>query len=132
MGCHFLLNAPVSIPRMRLAKYQHTIYHLVFDAMHLFMFIFVACLFFILTPGIILSLPPKGSKTIVAATHALVFATVWTLIHKFVWDWGIQNGWISGGRHKMLEGMTLRLCNEAKGTYQDGYCFDSAGNEIRN
>jgi hypothetical protein len=33
-----------------------------------------ALLFFLLTPGVLLSLPPGGSKLVVAATHAVVFA----------------------------------------------------------
>lgn len=33
-----------------------------------------AVLFFLLTPGVLLSLPPGGSKLVVAATHAVVFA----------------------------------------------------------
>jgi hypothetical protein len=33
-----------------------------------------AVLFFLLTPGVLLSLPPGGSKLVVAATHAIVFA----------------------------------------------------------
>jgi hypothetical protein len=55
--------------------------------MDLFMFIFVAVLFFLLTPGILLSLPPGGSKTVVAATHAIVFATVWVFFHKMIMSW---------------------------------------------
>ena len=39
-----------------------------------------AVLFFLLTPGVVLSLPPGGSKLVVAATHAVVFA----LVHKIV------------------------------------------------
>ena len=39
-----------------------------------------ALLFFVLTPGVVLSLPPGGSKLVVAATHALVFA----LVHKYL------------------------------------------------
>jgi hypothetical protein len=39
-----------------------------------------ALLFFLLTPGILLSLPPGGSPYVVAATHAIVFA----LVHKYV------------------------------------------------
>ena len=49
--------------------------------MNLVMFIVSAVLFFILTPGIILSLPPGGSKMVVAATHAVVFGIVFTLFH---------------------------------------------------
>ena len=59
------------------------------------MFLFTALLFFLLTPGILLSLPPGGSKKVVAAVHAIVFALVWTFTHKLVWEWGISNGYIT-------------------------------------
>jgi hypothetical protein len=49
------------------------------------MSLFTAALFFVLTPGVLLSLPPGGSKLVVAATHAAVFALVWHLTHKMVW-----------------------------------------------
>ena len=49
------------------------------------MTLFSALLFFVLTPGIVLSLPPKGSKVIVALTHAVVFALVYSLTHKAVY-----------------------------------------------
>jgi len=58
------------------------------------MFIFTALLFFVLTPGIVLSLPPKGSKMMVAGVHAIVFALVWTFTHKLVWEWGVSSGLI--------------------------------------
>jgi hypothetical protein len=48
--------------------------------------IYVALLFFVLTPGILLSLPPKGSKVVVALTHAVVFALVYHFTHKLVWQ----------------------------------------------
>lgn len=51
---------------------------------HVSTFLFTAVLFYVLTPGILLSLPPKGSKMMVAATHALVFALVFQLTHKMV------------------------------------------------
>jgi hypothetical protein len=38
--------------------------------------LYVAILFFLLTPGILLSLPPKGGKYVVAIVHAIVFAIV--------------------------------------------------------
>lgn len=101
--------------------------------MHLFMFVFVAFLFFILTPGIVLSLPPKGSKVVVAATHAIVFAIVWTLIHKSIWNWGVKSGWISSGpryNRMSIEGMTLGQCSKKGGQYKAGYCYDQNGEEI--
>ncbi len=44
-----------------------------------------ALLFFVLTPGILLSLPPGGSKWTVAATHAVVFAIVHKILHIYVY-----------------------------------------------
>ena len=48
------------------------------------MAIFVAVLFFVLTPGVLVTLPPKGSKLVVAATHAVVFAVVLHVVYKSV------------------------------------------------
>ena len=48
-------------------------------------FFYIIILFFVLTPGIMLSLPPKGSKYTVAAVHALVFALVYAFTYKFVY-----------------------------------------------
>jgi len=50
------------------------------------MTLFSALLFFVLTPGIVLSLPPKGSKVVVALTHAVVFALIYSLTHKMVYQ----------------------------------------------
>ena len=49
------------------------------------MFLVVVALFFVLTPGILLRLPPKSSPTVVALTHGVVFGLVWWLIHKPLW-----------------------------------------------
>jgi len=48
------------------------------------MFVYVAVLFFVLTPGVLLSLPPKSGKFVVAATHAVVFAIVYHLTNRMV------------------------------------------------
>jgi hypothetical protein len=48
------------------------------------MFLYTAVLFFILTPGIVLALPPGASKTVTALTHAVVFAFVWSLTNQAV------------------------------------------------
>jgi len=52
--------------------------------MNVVLFVYAFVLFFVLTPGILLSLPPKGSKMMVAATHALVFALVFVFTYKMV------------------------------------------------
>jgi len=55
-----------------------------YKTMYLYMSLFVAVLFFVLTPGVVLRLPPGGSKLMVAAVHAVVFAVVYGLVHKTV------------------------------------------------
>ena len=46
--------------------------------------IYVCVLFFVLTPGVLLTIPPKGKKMVVAACHAIIFGIVWGLTHKHV------------------------------------------------
>ena len=53
---------------------------------HLCILMFSAFLFYVLTPGILLTIPPKSSKKVVALVHALVFAIVWHFTHKIVWQ----------------------------------------------
>jgi hypothetical protein len=56
------------------------------------MSLYAAVLFYLLTPGVLVSLPPGGSRMTVALTHAVVFGVVWMLTHKLVWRA------LSGGR----------------------------------
>jgi len=58
--------------------------------LNLAMLVYVAVLFYVLTPGILVSLPSRGSKMVVAATHAIVFAVVFKLTHKAVWKMTMQ------------------------------------------
>ena len=46
--------------------------------MDFLLFLATFVLFFVLTPGVILSLPPKGSKLVTALVHALLFAILLT------------------------------------------------------
>jgi len=48
--------------------------------------IYTALLFFLLTPAILLRLPPNGSKYTVALVHAIVFALIFHFTHKLVWQ----------------------------------------------
>lgn len=49
------------------------------------MSLYMAALFFALVPGVLLSLPsPSSSLQMKAGVHAVVFALVWCLTHKFV------------------------------------------------
>jgi hypothetical protein len=53
--------------------------------MNLVVTLYVAVLFMVLTPGVLLTLPKGGSKLVVAAVHGLVFAVVYHFTHKAVW-----------------------------------------------
>ena len=53
--------------------------------MNVLMTIYVALLFVVLTPGVLLTIPKGGSKLVVAAVHGLVFALVYHFTHKMVW-----------------------------------------------
>ena len=49
------------------------------------MALYVALLFFVLAPGVLLTLPRGGNKTTVAMTHALVAAVVFYFTHKMAY-----------------------------------------------
>jgi hypothetical protein len=52
---------------------------------HPLMSLFTAVLFFLLVPGVLLSLPPGSSFLVKAAFHSIVFALVYHLTHKMAW-----------------------------------------------
>lgn len=54
--------------------------------MNWFMSLFLALLFFVLTPGVLLRLPARGDVYTVAAAHAAVFALVWHFTHNTVYQ----------------------------------------------
>ena len=58
--------------------------------MSLLVSLYAAILFFVLVPGVLLRLPPKGGKFTVAAVHALVFGLVYHFTHKLVWRLGVS------------------------------------------
>ena len=49
--------------------------------------IFVFVLFFVLTPGVLLRLPLKGSKTIVTVVHGLIFAVLLSVSGHLFWKY---------------------------------------------
>ena len=56
--------------------------------MKLLMVILSALLFFVLTPGIVVRLPPNGNKFTVAGVHAVVFALLFWIGHKLISKFG--------------------------------------------
>ena len=53
--------------------------------MNLLMTLYVAALFVLLTPGVLVKLPPKGSLLTVAIVHGLIFALIYQLSHRTVY-----------------------------------------------
>jgi hypothetical protein len=60
--------------------------------MNVIVALYCALLFFILTPAILLRLPPNGNKLTVAAVHALVFGLVLYFTQHAVWKWSTTLG----------------------------------------
>jgi pyruvate/2-oxoglutarate dehydrogenase complex dihydrolipoamide acyltransferase (E2) component len=54
--------------------------------MNVYVSLYLALLFVVLTPGILLTIPRKGPKLTVAVVHGLVFALVYYFTHSFVWQ----------------------------------------------
>jgi hypothetical protein len=64
--------------------------------------IYIVFLFIVLTPGILLRIPPKGSKLVVAAVHGIVFALVFCLSYKFVLNATYVENFESSKEHKKM------------------------------
>lgn len=47
--------------------------------------LYAAVLFFVLSPNVLLRLPRKGGKFLVAGVHALAFALIFHFTHNLVW-----------------------------------------------
>jgi len=65
---------------------------------HPLMSLAVAALFFVLTPGILVSLPPGKGKFVVAATHAVIFSLVFHFTHKAIWNFTQQYERFAGAK----------------------------------
>lgn len=54
--------------------------------------VYAAILFFVLTPAVVVRLPPNGSKLVVAGVHAIIFALIYHFTHKLVWKASMSMG----------------------------------------
>ena len=52
--------------------------------MTFFFFLITFLLFFLLSPGVLLRIPPKGGRLVTALVHSLIFAIVINLISHFL------------------------------------------------
>lgn len=77
--------------------------------------ILIVILFVVLTPGILLSLPPGSSKLVVAVTHAIVFLVIYHLTLDFVLPLseGFKNPGSSGNNNKPACAVP---CKQVKGS----------------
>ncbi len=55
--------------------------------MGIVMFLYFAALFYLLTPGVLITLPEGASQRTVQLTHAAVFAVVVLFTKGYVWKW---------------------------------------------
>lgn len=53
--------------------------------MNVILFFILIALFVVMTPGAVFTVPVKCSKWCLLAIHGFLFATIWTLTHKFLW-----------------------------------------------
>jgi hypothetical protein len=89
--------------------------------MHWLFSLYVAFLFFILTPAILVRLPPKAGKFTVAGFHAVVFGLILHFTGKTVWNFarsleGFQEGNTTCKQNSKFTGNDLNTPNElAKG-----------------
>jgi len=83
---------------------------------HPLMILFTALLFFVLTPGILLTLPAHGSLATKAMVHAFVFALVYHFTHHAAY------AMLGAGR----EGASKTLsCPEGQHKDKDGKCVEA-------
>jgi uncharacterized membrane protein required for colicin V production len=63
--------------------------------------LYLAVLFYALSPNVLVRLPPNGNKTTVAATHAVIFGVIVYFTTKMVWrlsmSMGIHEGMATKG-----------------------------------
>ena len=86
--------------------------------MNMFMAIYCAILFFVLSPGVLFRLPKNGSKYVVAGVHAVIFGVVTFFTCKFVWNFSqtisAPPAKKEGLAHKNKEGVDNTLAQVTK------------------
>lgn len=85
--------------------------------------VFSAVLFFVLTPGILVTLPKGGNKMTVAAVHALVFGLIFYFSNKLVvhLSEGFKEGCSLGSPCTKFGGGGKGTCKKGAGA-GDRYC----------
>jgi len=81
---------------------------------HPLMSLAIAALFFVLTPGVLVTLPSGKGKLVVAATHAVIFALVFHFTHKALMNYTQQ--------YELFEGAKPVCAPPGKAPAKDGSC----------
>lgn len=50
------------------------------------MFLYAMLLFYILVPGTFVKFPANSSANTILLTHSIIFALIWSISHKYVWN----------------------------------------------
>jgi len=90
------------------------------------MILYTVLLFVVLTPAILVRLPPNGNKLTVAFVHGLIYALIYYFTHNFIMR-------LSSGLEGFQEGATACSNQVVKGTVCDSkatgnYCV--SGNNV--
>jgi hypothetical protein len=90
---------------------------------HWLMVLFVAVLFVALTPGVLVTLPPRSSKLVVAATHGVLFALAYHFTHAAAWSvlYGGKEGACDCKHGSCGSDGKCKSCNEGY-EMKDGKC----------
>jgi len=80
--------------------------------------LYTIVLFVLLTPGILLRLPPKGSPLVVAIVHGVVFALVLCFTHKIVYRMSVD------GFGYGMDGFSM--CKDKTSPDSNGKCKDGS------
>jgi hypothetical protein len=96
--------------------------------MDLIVSLYLAALFFILSPNVLFRIPQKGSVIVVAAVHACAFAVIYHFTYTLVWK--ISRGILSeeGFREGFREGYKFGqyVCGPPSHPCQgEKYCIDA-------
>jgi hypothetical protein len=88
--------------------------------------LYVAILFFILTPAILLRIPKNGNKYTVAGVHAIVFALLLHFTGKFVWNFSMSmEGFSEGLTQEQISALQTKAqetCSKNGGKWENNKC----------
>ena len=86
--------------------------------MYILMFVYLILAFVAFVPGMLFTLPIKGSKLMITFAHGTLFALTWTLLHKTMVTVASKLNINIGG--DMMEGLEEEEEGDEKEEFEDG------------